>query len=75
MIRTDLLHGEMARAGINKTRMAEKLGITPKTFYAKEKKGVFGSDEIEIIVRECGIKDPMPIFFPDFVTHDATNKD
>jgi hypothetical protein len=68
MVRADLLNGEIARAGLSKSALAEKIGMSPKTFYLKEKKGVFGSDEIEKIVKVCGIKDPMPIFFPDFVT-------
>jgi len=72
MIRADLLNAEIARAGLSKSDVARKIGITPKTFYAKEKKGVFGSDEIEKIVRVCKIEDPMPVFFPDFVTHQET---
>lgn len=67
MIKVDLLNGEIARAGYTKATLARKIGMTPKTFYLKEKKGVFGSDEIERIVRVCKITDLMPIFFPDFV--------
>lgn len=74
MIRRDLLNGEIARAGLTKSALAVKIGITPKTFYAKEKKGVFGSDEIEKIVKICEIANPMPIFFPDFVSQQETNK-
>ena len=73
MIRTDLLNGEIARAGLSKALLARKIGMTPKTFYTKEKKGVFGSDEIEKIVRICNIADPMPVFFPDFVSRQETN--
>lgn len=72
MIRKDLLDGEIARAGFSKSALARKIGITPKTFYAKEKKGVFGSDEIVRIVIECDIAEPMPIFFPEFVARQAT---
>ena len=72
MIRRDLLNGEIARAGFSKASLAKKIGITPKTFYLKEKKGVFDSDEITKIVRECDIKNPMPIFFPDFVSRHET---
>ena len=72
MIRADLLNGEIARAGLSKAALAEMIGMTPKTFYLKEKKGVFGSDEIEKIIRICKIADPMPIFFPDFVTRQVT---
>lgn len=72
MVRIDLLEGEIARAGLSDAELARRMGITPKTFYAKKKKGVFGSDEIEKIVKECGIAHPMPIFFPDFVSQQET---
>ena len=72
MVRIDLLHGEMARAGYTKASLSRKIGISPNTFYNKEKKGIFGSDEIVKIVELCNIQDPMPIFFPEFVTRDAT---
>ena len=74
MIRRDLLNGEIARAGFSKAALAGEIGMTPKTFYLKEKKGIFGSDEIEKIVRVCKIADPMPIFFPDFVTCQVTKE-
>ena len=74
MIRVDLLNGEIARAGYSKASLARKLGITPKTFYRKEKAGVFNSNEIEAIVRECGITEPLPIFFPEFVTQQVTSE-
>lgn len=75
MIRADLLNGEIARAGFSKAALAERIGMTPKTFYLKEKRGVFGSDEIEKIVKVCKIADPMPIFFPDFVSQQVTRKE
>lgn len=73
MIRMDLLNGEIARAGFSKAELAKRIGIAPKTFYNKCKKGVFGSDEIDVIIRECGIADPMPIFFANNVTCQVTN--
>ena len=72
MINERLLNGEMAKAGLNGVELAKRIGITPKTFYTKRKKGSFGSDEISIIIRECEIKDPMPIFFPEFVAQQGT---
>jgi len=67
MVRSDLLNGEIARAGLTKATLARKIGISPKTFYLKEKKGVFGSDEIVKIVKVCNIQDPIRVFFPEFV--------
>ena len=63
MIRTDKLNGKIAECGYTKTDMAKAIGVTPKTFYAKMKAGVFGSDEIEIMIDKLSIDDPMAIFF------------
>ena len=63
MIRTDKLIGRIAEKGYSQTDMAKAIGITPKTFYAKMKAGVFGSDEIEVMIDKLEIEDPMTIFF------------
>jgi DNA-binding XRE family transcriptional regulator len=72
MIREDLLNGEIARAGYSKAALARAIGMTPKTFYNKEKTGGFGRDDIANIVMLCNIQNPIPIFFPEFVTHQVT---
>ena len=48
--------------------VAHHLGMSPKTFYLRMKKGVFGSDEIESMIDYLNIEDPMPIFFAKRVT-------
>lgn len=63
MIRTDELRGLIAKNGYSQSDIAIKIGITPKTFYEKMKNGVFGSDEIQTMIDELHIDDPMPIFF------------
>lgn len=63
MIRTDELRGVIAKNGFSQSDVASKIGITPKTFYEKMKNGVFGSDEIQIMIDELHIEDPMSIFF------------
>lgn len=63
MILTDDLLGYMAKRHVTQKELAEKMGMTPKTFGAKMKKGVFGSDEIEIMIRELKIDNPAAIFF------------
>ena len=63
MIRTDELRGIIAKNGYSQSDIAVKIGITPKTFYEKMKNGVFGSDEIQIMIDELHIENPMPIFF------------
>ena len=63
MIKTDELRGIIAKNGLSQTDEAKMIGITPKTFYDKMKNGVFGSDEIQIMIDELHIDNPMPIFF------------
>lgn len=63
MIRTNELRGIIAKNGLSQSDVALKIGITPKTFYEKMKNGVFGSDEIQIMINELNIEDPMSIFF------------
>jgi hypothetical protein len=68
MIAVQKLVGVMAEKRISGKLMARKIGITPKTFYTKMKRGVFGSDEIEVMIDVLGIEDPLPIFFAKKVT-------
>lgn len=63
MIRTDLLKGEIARAGVTQTKLAEKLGISYKTFHEKMKKGIFKSNEIDAMIDFLKIENPSRIFF------------
>lgn len=63
MIRTDELRGIIAKNGLSQCDVAKKIGITPKTFYEKMKNGVFGSDEIQIMIEELHIDNPTDIFF------------
>ncbi len=63
MIKTDELRGIIAKNGFSQSDVAAKIGITPKTFYEKMKIGIFGSDEIEVMINMLHIDDPVPIFF------------
>ena len=63
MILTNELKGLIVARGYTQETMAKVIGITPKTFYTKMKKGVFGSDEIEKMIEILSITDPTPIFF------------
>lgn len=63
MIRTDKLRGVIAEKGYSQTDIAKFIGITPKTFYEKMKIGIFGSDEIQIMIEKLDIENPMDIFF------------
>lgn len=63
MIRVDKLRGIIAENGMSQREVADLIGITPKTFYQKMKAGVFGSDEIQIMINELQIENPVDIFF------------
>lgn len=63
MIKTDELRGIIAKNGLSQKDVAKMIGITPKTFYDKMKNGVFGSDEIQIMIDGLHIEDPVSIFF------------
>lgn len=63
MIRTDKLRGIIAERGLSQKEVAAMIGITPKTFYEKMKNGVFGSDEIQVMIDQLQISDPVGIFF------------
>lgn len=63
MIKTDELRGVIAKNGYSQSDIARMIGVTPKTFYEKMKSGVFGSDEIQIMIEKLKIEDAMAIFF------------
>ena len=63
MIKTNELRGVIVKNGYTQSDVAGMIGITPKTFYEKMKNGVFGSNEIQIIIDRLHIEDPVSIFF------------
>lgn len=63
LIKTQILKGLIVQKGLTQAKMAKIIGITPKTFYDKMKSGVFGSDEIEIMIDRLEIENPTEIFF------------
>lgn len=63
MVDTAELRGIIAKNGKTQSDVAKILGITPKTFYGRMQKGVFGSDEIQIMIDELNIDNPIEIFF------------
>ena len=63
MINTNKLKGVIIEQGKTQEEVAKSIGITPKTFYLKMKKVIFGSDEIEKMITLLNIEDPVSIFF------------
>lgn len=68
MIDTKALKGIIVSRGKTQKDVAEHLNMAPKTFYAKMKKGVFGSDEMEGMIELLSIENPIDIFFASEVT-------
>lgn len=68
MVDTNELRGVIAKNGKTQVDVAKMLDMTPKTFYLRMKKGVFGSDEIQIMIEGLHIDNPMEIFFAKEIT-------
>lgn len=68
MVNTAELRGVIAKNGKTQSDIARMLNITPKTFYMRMQKGIFGSDEIQMMIEELHIDNPMEIFFAKSVT-------
>lgn len=68
MIDTNALRGAIAAKGLTQQEVAVHIGMTPKTFYSKMKKGVFGSDEMESMIELLTLDNPGAIFFKQKVT-------
>lgn len=61
-MKTAKLRGIIVSKGMTQEQVAGKIGMSPKTFYNKMKKGVFGTDEVMAMVELLGIDDPADIF-------------
>lgn len=68
MIDTNALRGVIVSRGLTQQDVARHLGIAPKTFYSKMKRGVFGSDEMECMIHLLSLENPGEIFFAKEVT-------
>ncbi len=56
------LRGVMAERNCTQKQLAKAIGISSKTFYNKMQRGVFGTDEVEKMVRYLSIQNPAEIF-------------
>lgn len=68
MLNTNEFKAAIARKGLTQKDVAENLGFSTRTLSNRISKGVFGSDEIESLMKLLDITDPMPIFFAKAVT-------
>ena len=72
MVNTAKLRGIIAENGMTQQDVAKMLGIAPKTFYGRMKKAKFGSDDIQIMIDELHIENPVDVFFAKEVTWKVT---
>lgn len=63
MILINELKGRIKAKGYTQEKLARELGISPKTLSSRLSKGIFGSDEIEKMIKILDIKNPIEIFF------------
>lgn len=54
--------------GKTQAEVAKGIGMSETTFNRRLSKAEFGSEEIDALVKFLNIKEPVPIFFPDWVT-------
>ncbi len=59
---------QLARKGMKKYELAERLGITYTSLYRKIESGKFTREEIGKIIGILDINDPVPIFFAEELT-------
>ena len=67
MLNTNELKAAMVRKGLTQKDVADSLNISAKTLSNRISRGVFGSDEIECLMKLLDITDPM-LFFAKAVT-------
>ena len=68
MLNRNALRAEIVRNGLTQRDVAKIIGVSEKTFISRMKKGVFGTDEVEAMIKHLNIKDPTSIFFASNVT-------
>jgi transcriptional regulator with XRE-family HTH domain len=69
MLDRNALKAEIVRNGLTQKEVAKALGISEKTFISRMRRGVFGTDEAEKMIKVLDIKNPIDIFFAAEVTH------
>jgi transcriptional regulator with XRE-family HTH domain len=68
MLDKNALRAEMVRHGVTQKELSEMIGMSEKTFSLRMKKGAFGTDEAEKMIKILKITDPAAIFFANVVT-------
>lgn len=72
MLDKNALKAEFVRNGYTQKDIAALLNISEKTLISRLNRGVFGTDEAQILVDKLRIKNPAAIFFAKTVTCQVT---
>jgi len=65
MIQTNKLKGLLVENGLSYAKVAKTLGISESTFNRRMKKGVFKTNEIEVIMKLLNLQNPNSVFFAE----------
>ena len=68
MINANLIRAKIVENGMNQKIVAEKIGMSEKTFSIKMNNGKFGLDEAEKLIKLLKIDQPNKYFFTQEVT-------
>lgn len=67
MINANLIRAKIMEKGMTQKIVAEKIGMSEKTFSVKMNNGKFGLDEAERMIKLLDIDQPVKYFFADGV--------
>lgn len=68
MVDINGLKAAIVKKGLTQEKVAKMMNISPRTLSSRMTKGVFGSDEIELLMNILDIDNPVSIFFAHTVT-------
>jgi len=67
MINANLIRARIVELGLTQQQVAEKIGMSPKTFSIKMNNGKFGLDEADKMIEVLKIDKPDKYFFANEV--------
>ena len=73
MINANLIRAKIVEKGMNQKIVAEKIGMSEKTFSIKMNNGKFGLDEAERLIQLLEIDQPIKYFFAKDVACEETS--
>lgn len=72
MIDKNKLKGAIISKGYTIDSFSQAMGMSRTAFYRRLRRGWFGTDEVQSMMKKLDIADPTPIFFADEVTCEVT---